>query len=267
MKIRNTGRLVDVAVTLACWSYFLFVFLFFFSPFYLAASLSPRSEYFIQRLNRAFYRGFFALLRRMTPRQQWIIDQGIGDIHSSVVVCNHLSYLDPILLISLLCRAKTIVKPVFFAVPVFGWILRRAGYFPATTNGPLAGLMLEQMETMREYLSEGGNLFIFPQGTRSRDGSIGLLNQGAFKIARYCQAPVYVLCIRNTEKLFTPGKFFFFAARPNRINVSIVDTILPDCRHLSLPELNARVRQGMERCMHGIAGEVGPETAAGPETA
>jgi 1-acyl-sn-glycerol-3-phosphate acyltransferase len=266
MKIRNTGRLVDVAVTLVCWSYFLLVFLFFFSPFYIAASLSARSEYFIQRLNRSFYRGFFALLRRIAPRQQWIIDQEIPDIHSSVVVCNHLSYLDPLLLISLLCRAKTIVKPVFFAVPVFGWILRRAGYFPATTNGPLAGLMLEQMETMGEYLSDGGNLFIFPQGTRSRDGSIGILNQGAFKIARYCRAPVYVLCIRNTERLFTPGKFFFFAKRPNSISVSIVDKILPDCRHLSLPELNARVRQGMERCMHGTAREAGKETAACAET-
>jgi 1-acyl-sn-glycerol-3-phosphate acyltransferase len=252
MKILDVGRLIDFAVTMICWSYFILVFLIFFSPFYLAASLAPRSEYLIQHLNRIFFRGFFTLLKRIAPRHQWVIDQGVSDIHSSVVVCNHLSYLDPLLLVSLLERSKTIVKPVFFAVPVFGWILSKSGYFPAKSSGRMGRIMLEQMETMGQYLDEGGNIFIFPQGTRSRDGNIGPLNQGAFKIARYCKAPIYVLCIRNTEKLFTPGKFFFFARRPNRITVSIVDKILPESRDLSLPELNARVRKDMETCMHGI---------------
>ena len=249
MKIWNADRLVDVVVTMICWCYFILGFLFFFSPFYVGAFFSSRSQYLYQRLNNIFFRGFFALLKRIAPRQQWSIDQGVTDIRSSVVVCNHLSYLDPLLLVSLLRQAKTIVKPVFFSAPVFGSILRKSGYFPAKSTGPLARLMLEQMETMEKYLNEGGNLFIFPQGTRSRDGSIGSLNQGAFKIARYCNAPVYVLCVRNTEKLFTPGKFFFFARRPNRISVSIIDRILPGSPDLSLPELNARIRQAMESCM------------------
>jgi 1-acyl-sn-glycerol-3-phosphate acyltransferase len=249
MKNWNTDRLVDVAVTMICWCYFILVFLLFFSPFYVVAFFSSRSEYLCQRLNNIFFQGFFALLKHIAPRQMWSIDQGIRNIRSSVVVCNHLSYLDPILLVSLLRQAKTIVKPVFFAVPVFGWLLRKSGFFPANATGKLAGLMVTQMETMGKYLSEGGNLFIFPQGTRSRDGHIGALNQGAFKIARYCKAPVYVLCIRNTERLFTPGKFFFFATRPNPISVSIIDRILPGFPHLSLSELNVRIRKDMESCM------------------
>jgi 1-acyl-sn-glycerol-3-phosphate acyltransferase len=249
MKIWDAGRLLDVIVTMICWCYFILGFLFFFSPFYLAASFAPRSEILIQRLNRVFFRGFFTLLKRITPRHQWVIDQKVTDIHSSVVVCNHLSYLDPLLLVSLLERAKTIVKPVFFTVPVFGWILRKSGYFPAKSSGRLGRIMLDQMETMGQYLDEGGNIFIFPQGTRSRDGNIGSLNQGAFKIARYCKAPIYILCIRNTEKLFTPGKFFFFTRRPNSISVSVIDKISPDSHELNLGELDARVRKGMEVCM------------------
>ncbi len=254
MRIRTVGRLGDVAVTLACWCYFILGFWLAFSPFYLAAAFSACSEYRFQRLNRKFFRGFFALLQRIAPRQQWSIDQGVADIRSSVVVCNHLSYLDPLLLISQLERAKTIVKPVFFPVPVFGWILRKAGYFPAISSGPQAGFMLEQMETMANYLGSGGNLFIFPQGTRSRDGSIGTLNQGALKIARYCRAPISVLCISNTEKLFAPGKFFFFATTPNRISIRIVDRILPDSANPSLSELTTRVRQAMESCLPRTAG-------------
>jgi 1-acyl-sn-glycerol-3-phosphate acyltransferase len=254
MRIWNAGRLIDVAVTLICWAYFIFAFLFFFSPFYIAAFFLPRSERLFQRLNHIFFRGFFALLRRIAPRQQWHIDQEISNIRSSVVVCNHLSYLDPILLVSLLGQAKTIVKPVFFYAPVFGLILYKSGFFPAQSTGPLGKLMLLQMETMGRYLSEGGNLFIFPQGTRSRDGRIGTLNQGAFKIARNCKASVYVLCIRNTERLFTPGKFFFFARRPNRISVSIVDKILPGLSgRAGLTELNERIRRGLEGCMQETA--------------
>jgi len=245
METGKADRLIDIGVTLICWCYFLLAFLLFFSPFYLAAARNSSPEHRFQRLNRVFYWGFFALLRRIAPRQQWSIDPEIAGIRSSVVVCNHVSYLDPILLISLLGRARTIVKPLFFSVPVFGWILRRSGYFPATSSGPLAGLMLMQMETMEQFLREGGNLFIFPQGTRSRDGSIGVLDEGAFKIARYCKAPVRVLCIRNTERLFTPGKFFFFTRRPNRISVRILDTILPG--H-GLSELRVRVRQVLEGC-------------------
>ena len=250
MKRTKTDLFIDVVVTLLCWVYFTLGFLFFFSPFYIGGALfSKHPEYLFQRLNRTFYRGFFLLLTRLAPRQEWLIDEEIASIRSSVIVCNHLSYLDPLLLISLLSRAKTIVKPVFFKIPLFGWVLRTAGYFPATATGANARLMLAQMETMGAYLAEGGNLFIFPEGTRNRSGDIRSLNQGACKIARNCRVPVYVLCLRNTERLFTPGRFFFFTRRPNRIRVSIIDCIDPETESLGLQALNDRVRAGLECCL------------------
>ena len=106
-------------------------------------------------------------------------------------------------------------------------------------------MMIKQMETMESYLKAGGNLFIFPEGTRSRDGKIGTLNKGAFKIARMYRAPVYVLEIRNTDKLFTPGKFFFNTRMNNTISVKIIDCIEPDYKTSppSTAELEQRVRQ------------------------
>ena len=52
--------------------------------------------------------------------------------------------------------------------------LATAGYLPATATGRFAGLMLARMETMPAYLASGGNLFVFPEGTRSRDGQVGV---------------------------------------------------------------------------------------------
>lgn len=247
--------MLDCFVTLVCWMYFTFGFLFLFSPFYVAAYLfSRQSEHAFQRLNRIFYQGFFVILKNITPRQKWVFDKDIADIRSSVVVCNHLSYLDPLVLISLLDRSKTVVKPVFFKVPIFGWVIRTAGYFPEAATKDFAKIMVKQMETLGAYLAGGGNLFIFPEGTRNRQGSIGRLNQGALKIARYCNAPIYVLCLRNTNRLFTPGKFFFRTREHTTISASIVDTIVPDQQKIGLVDLNERVHQSLERCMHENTG-------------
>ena len=254
--------LLDAFVTLVCWVYFIGAFFVCFFPFYLAAACAGKNaERYFQLLNRTYYRGFFWLLKKLAPAQKWFADSAIGTIRSSVVVCNHLSYLDPIWLVSLLARAKTVVKPVFFSVPIFGWVLRRAGYFPATTTGPHGKLMLDQMETMAQYLQEGGNVFIFPQGTRRKDGTVGNLIQGAFKIARFCKAPVYVLCIRNTERLFKPGRFFFFARRPNRISIRIADVIDTSVVQFSVSELHARVQASLELCIQEGSGQDDCENA------
>ncbi len=231
------------------WSYFTLGFIFFFSPFYLAAYLfSENRENSFQRLNHHFYKGFFFLIRIFIPGQKWHIDGKIKSIRSSVIVCNHLSYLDPLLLISLYPRHKTIVKSTFFSVPIFGWMLKRSGYIPSTSEGRLSELMIERIDAMDGYLSSGGNLFIFPEGTRSRDGTIGRLNKGAFKIARLCQTPIKVLYIRNTNKLFTPGKFLFNTLVSNTITVEPITGIEPDYQSdkFSISELMSQVRLLLE---------------------
>ena len=89
-------------------------------------------------------------------------------------------------------------------------------------------MMVKQMDTMREYLQAGGNLFVFPEGTRSRNGKFGELNTGALKVARLCRAPIYVLQVHNTDKLFTPGKFLFQSRRTNTISLNLLERIEPD---------------------------------------
>jgi 1-acyl-sn-glycerol-3-phosphate acyltransferase len=239
----------DLIVTLLLWGYFTLGFIVFFSPFYLASYLfSENCEYAFQRLNHNFYKGFFFLIRILIPGQKWRIADEIKSIRSSVIVCNHLSYLDPLLLISLFPRHKTIVKSTFFSVPVFGWMLKKSGYIPSTSEGRLAELMIERIDAMDGYLASGGNLFIFPEGTRSRNGTIGRLNKGAFKIARLCQTPIKVLYIGNTNKLFTPGKFLFTTFVPNVITVKPITGIEPDYQssHFSISELMSQVRSLLE---------------------
>ena len=204
-------RLRDFAVTVILWTYYIMGFILFFSPFYLSVLLFPaRREEAFQRLNHRLHRSFFALLRTLAPRVEWRIAEEVKDIRSSVIIANHVSFLDPILFVSLFEKQKTIVKSDYFHLPVFGWILRTSGYIPSPAEGLFAADMVDQIKKMREYLEAGGNLFIFPEGHRSRDGRIGPFDQGAFKIARLCRAAsLKVVLIRNTDRLFPPGRFLF----------------------------------------------------------
>jgi 1-acyl-sn-glycerol-3-phosphate acyltransferase len=108
--------------------------------------------------------------------------------------------------------------------------------------------VIERIDAMDGYLASGGNLFIFPEGTRSRDGTIGRLNKGAFKIAKLSRTPVKVLLIRNTNKLFTPGRFLFNTMVPNTISVELIDTIDPEYQSgfFSISDLMSQVRALLE---------------------
>jgi 1-acyl-sn-glycerol-3-phosphate acyltransferase len=237
---------INFFATLLYWGWFTFGFLLFFSWRYCGcALLAKESETCFQRLNSRFLQVLIQLIRRTAPKQKWAIDSEAAAIRSAVIVCNHVSYLDPLLLIALFERQRTIVKPRFFTMPIFGRVITKSGYFPASSEGRFAGLMVRQMESMQDFFAGGGNLFVFPEGTRSRDGRIGELNQGAMKIARLHKVPIYVLRVANTDHLFTPGTFLFQTRVNNTISLKILARIAPDYRN-RIPSAAALQQQVME---------------------
>ena len=240
----------DFTVTSLHWIYLIFGFIAFFSPFYLAALLfSANRESAFQKLNHLFFKSFFFLSRLLIPKLEFKISDEVRSIKSCVIVCNHLSYLDPILFVSLLEKQKTIVKSTFFKVPIFGSILKAAGYIPSTSVGAYSSLMIERVEKMGEYLSSGGTLFVFPEGTRSEDGSIGPLNEGAFKIARRFRAPLKVCLVKNTNALYKPKTCLFNIGIKEPIEIKLIGCIEPDQNghRLSVADLMSRTRLLFEK--------------------
>jgi len=234
---------VDVAVTILMWSYFTAGFLLFFAPRYGWAMLRAGDrEVAFQRLNHRFFRSFFRILRLITPGLTLRIHPDVGAIHSSIIISNHLSYLDPLFLISLFEKQKTIVKKTFFKVPIFRFLLRHSGYIPSTNGDEDKSLILRNIEKIKEYLASGGNVFIFPEGTRSRTGGLGSFNKGAFSIAYYCRAPIECLLIRDTNRLFVPGRSWFNTCVSNTIEVKKVGSFVPDYRDANF-HLSALIRE------------------------
>jgi len=216
---RSVQRVIDLVITLFLWSYFLFGSIVFFFLFYIPAYIFSKDHVTaFQNLNHIHMKNFFTLTQWLIPRTKFAIQKEVREIHSSVIVCNHLSYLDPILLISLLPRQRTIVKNTFLKVPFFGWLLNNSGYVPSAPSEMLGPAMIKNLENIKEHLRAGGNLFIFPEGTRSRNGKLATFNKGVFSIARYCDAPLALIFIKGTNKLFRPGSFLFNTHDFNEIN-------------------------------------------------
>jgi 1-acyl-sn-glycerol-3-phosphate acyltransferase len=242
---RRPQPIRDFLITFALWVYFTAGFVLLFAPFYLWAGIfSQDRERAFQQLNSRFYRGFFFLVRRLMPGHRWHIQPELLAIRSAVVVCNHRSYLDSILLISLYARHNTIVKRRLFDIPLFGRMLQWSGYIPSSSEGRFAAMMIQRLEGMEAFLAGGGNLIVFPEGTRSRDGRIGALNKGAFKIARRFQAPVKVLFVRNTDRMFRRGSFSFDTRGPNTIRLELIGSV--DAADGDLPQVMGRVRAMLE---------------------
>ncbi len=247
---RWARRTKDIVMTLCLWCYFLGVFLSVFFLFYLGAVIFRRNRrQAIQRLNRIYFQGFFVLCRKVAPKHKWHIDDRVRRIRSSIVISNHLSYLDPILLISLFDQFTTIAKDRLFTKPIFGRLLRLSGFLPSSWQGRNTGLLLDSWETLPSQLAEGANLVVFPEGTRSRSGAVGKFQKGIFKIARYFRAPISLIAIRNTNNLFEPGKFVFNTCASNTISVEFIETMHPnyDDPDLSIPGLVSDVRAKIER--------------------
>ena len=234
----------DLLITLLLWIYFTIGYLLFFSPLFIGAFLFCRNrEHAFQALLHYYCRSFMGVVRLLIPAVSIQIEDEVRRLSGSIVISNHLSYLDPLLLISIFPKHTTIVKSIFFKLPIFGAVLKISGYLPSKVDDALADLVLERMDNMGDYLSSGGILFIFPEGTRSRDGSLGAFRTGAFRFANRFQVPVNVVAICNTQKLYKPDRFRFDTGIKDPIQLEYRGTIAPAKTVRPSPEIDAQVQQ------------------------
>jgi 1-acyl-sn-glycerol-3-phosphate acyltransferase len=105
-----------------------------------------------------------------------------------VVVANHPSLLDAVMILSRFPDMVCIMKGALMRNPLFGAAARLARYIPNDTP-------LEMILGACEELRAGAKLLIFPEGTRTRNFPVDACTAGAGLIAGRAGAPVQALLI------------------------------------------------------------------------
>ncbi len=113
-----------------------------------------------------------------------------------VVVSNHESFADILLISHLPWEMKWLSKAELFRIPVLGWLMHLAGDVPVKRGfGPSA---IEAMTRCREILARKVSVMIFPEGTRSPTQDLLPFKDGAFRLAIDAGVPLLPLALHGT---------------------------------------------------------------------
>ncbi len=131
----------------------------------------------------------------------------------AIVLANHQSNLDPMLIgMSTNRRMNYLAKDTLFSPAPFGWLLHALDTIPIDREGVgLAGLK----ETLKR-LRRGELVLVFPEGTRTHDGSVGLLKPGFCALARRSGLPLVPVAVDGAYDAWPRSRLL---PLPTRIHV------------------------------------------------
>jgi len=109
-------------------------------------------------------------------------------------ICNHRSASDPFLMAVIPYEGIQVVNIWPFRVPALGIIAKIGGYL-SVREMPFE----EFMQRTCKLLKEGVSVVTFPEGTRSRDNSLGQFHSAIFRVALDTKCPIVPLCITGNE--------------------------------------------------------------------
>ena len=125
-------------------------------------------------------------------------DEHIPTQGAALLVCNHVSFVDPILLMAASPRPiRFIMDSHIFKMPVLGWFFKLAKAIPIAPQREDPGTYELAFEKARAVLAEGELLCIFPEGAITRDGELGEFKGGVMKLLESNPVPVVPLALQN----------------------------------------------------------------------
>jgi len=127
---------------------------------------------------------------------------------SYVFLSTHQSYMDiPAMLGYLPAQLRIAAKKVLFRIPFMGWHLTRAGHIPIDRSSTESAV--SSMQKAASYLRNGICAFVFPEGTRSRDGFLHKFKKGGFKLAIQAGVPIIPITIVGSRQVLPPDSIIF----------------------------------------------------------
>jgi 1-acyl-sn-glycerol-3-phosphate acyltransferase len=140
-------------------------------------------------------------------RRNWSGMEHLAGDHGIIVVANHVSHVDPLLVGHFMYEAgrwpRFLGKASVFRVPVIGSIITRVGQIPVERGTVDAVRSLDRLTTA---LKEGGAVVIYPEGTTTREPDLWPMRgkTGAARLALATDAPVVPVVTWGAQQIFDP---------------------------------------------------------------
>lgn len=160
--------------------------------FLVLALLNALVAVYIYSLMPEFLMRFLAwivvnIIYRIRPRGV----HNVPDKGPAIVVCNHVSYMDPILLAASIRRPmRYVMYYKIFKLPLLRFLFQHAKAIPIASAREDERLMNEAFDKVDEELAKGNIVCIFPEGGITRDGEIQRFRPGIEKVIKRRPVPV-----------------------------------------------------------------------------
>ncbi len=169
-----------------------------------------------------FCRGLVRIAFKTYLRAQVRGNENVPATGGVLIACNHQSFLDPPLIGQSLWRGCSFMaRDTLFSPPLFGRLLRNINAFPVKRG---VGDLNAVKELMRR-LKGGRAVVLFPEGERTKNGSLGHINPNSLALAKKTRVPIVPAAIDGTFDVWPPHRRL---PRPGRIYVTFCEPISAD---------------------------------------
>lgn len=134
----------------------------------------------------------------------------IPETGACVLVCNHVSYVDALLIAGSIQRpVRFVMQKQIYDMPVLNYIFRTGRTIPIDSEKRNPQIHAQAFQRIREELAAGHVICIFPEGCLTPDGEIGSFREGIERIVRETPVPVVPMGLRGLW-----GSFFSHKSGP-----------------------------------------------------
>jgi 1-acyl-sn-glycerol-3-phosphate acyltransferase len=121
----------------------------------------------------------------------------------AILACNHQSFMDPIIAAMGTGRSVTFMaRDTLFKFPPFRFLIESLNAFPVTRGTADLGAMRQSLRRLKD----GWLLLVFPEGTRTKDGSLGSMRGGIGVLASRARVPVIPTLICGAFEAWPRGE-------------------------------------------------------------
>ncbi|HET6639529.1 MAG TPA: lysophospholipid acyltransferase family protein [Gemmatimonadota bacterium] len=162
--------------------------------------LSPRGDLYLlyARIWSGWILGSLGIPLAVTGRER--LEPG----QTYVLMSNHQSVFDIFALFRSCDRPfRMVAKRILFWIPILGWSMWMCGFIPIDRSNRDSAI--RSLDRAARKIRSGVSVLVFPEGTRSRDGTLQPFKKGGFMMALEAGVPVVPVVVLGTDAIMEKG--------------------------------------------------------------